>query len=63
MPDRIATMMVVQSLQEILDELKGMRAELQQLNQTSRVAAEDRHRREPAQAVAPFTGPRRTRSS
>jgi hypothetical protein len=63
MPDRIATMMIVESLREILDEVKGMRAELQQLKQSSRQAAEDRQRREPAPALARFPAPRRTRSS
>jgi predicted nucleic acid-binding Zn ribbon protein len=63
MPDRIATMMIVQSLQEILGELKTMRQELQQLNQASRQAAEDRQRREPAPALTRFPVPRRTKSS
>jgi hypothetical protein len=63
MPDRIATMMIVQSLQEIREELKAMRLELQQLNQSSRQAATDQQRREPAPALARFPAPRRTRSS
>jgi hypothetical protein len=63
MPDRIATMMIQQSLREILEELKAMRLELQQLNQSSRQAAEDRQRREPAPTLARFSTPRRTRSS
>jgi hypothetical protein len=63
MEDRIGTMMIVQSLQEIRDQLRAMRAELQQLNQSSRQATEDRQRREPARAVTPFPGARRTKSS
>jgi len=64
MEDRIGTMMIVQSLQEILDQLRAMRTELQQLNQSSRNTTEDRQqRREPARAVTPFPGARRTKSS
>ena len=63
MEDRIGTMMIVQSLQEILDQLRAMRAELQQLNQSSRHAADDRQRREAARAVTPFPGAHRTKSS
>jgi hypothetical protein len=63
MPDRVATMMIVQSLQEILDQLKAMRVELQQLNQSSRHATEDRQRREAARAVTPFPRAHRTKSS
>jgi hypothetical protein len=32
MQDRIATMMIIRSLQDIADELKAMRQELRQLN-------------------------------
>jgi len=56
-------MMIVQSLQEILDQLRAMRAELQQLNQSSRHTTEDRQRREPARAVTTFPGAHRTKSS
>jgi hypothetical protein len=62
MPDRVATMMIVESLREILDEVKGMRAELQQLNQSTRQALEDRQRREPAPALARFPPPGRRRA-
>jgi hypothetical protein len=62
MPDRVATMMIVESLREILDELKGMRAELRELNQSSRQALEDRQRREPAPTLARFPPPNRRRA-
>jgi hypothetical protein len=62
MEDRIGTMMIVQSLQEIRDQLRAMHAELQQLNQSSRPATEDRQRREPS-AVTAFPGARRTKPS
>jgi hypothetical protein len=63
MPDRIATMMIVESLREILDELKGMRLERRQLHQSSsRQAADDRQRREPAPTLARFPPPSRRRA-
>jgi len=63
MEDRIGTMMIVQSLQEILDQLRAMRAELQQFNQSARHPTEDRQRREATRAVTPFPGAHRTKSS
>ena len=35
MQDRIATMMIIRSLQDIVDELKAMRQELHQVNRSN----------------------------
>jgi hypothetical protein len=64
MPDRVATVMIVQSLQEILNEIRAMRAELNQLNQSSRAGPDDRQpRRDSPAPLARFPASRRTTSS
>ena len=64
MPDRVAAMMIMQSLREIRDEIRAMRVELQQLKAPSRAHPDDRRpRRDLAAPLARFPASRRTTSS
>jgi hypothetical protein len=63
MPDRIATMMIVQSLQEIREEIRAIRAELHELSQSRRVEYDGHAGRELSAPLVRFPAPRRTTSS
>jgi len=62
MPDRIATMMIVRSLQEIRDEIRAMRAELHELSQSRRAEDDGRAGQALSAPLVRFPAPRRTTS-